>query len=306
MNRHQLTASIALSTLCLGIVGGLTTIYVGRLSNNDDEVPPLPKPLVDFIVETRTKRNEKIVASCKDYACLKASVPLLNNARNLSISAGNQSVSPISEASERIIIANLRELMRVCEMRDAPHKDDDCWGSNVFGLSLEQLATMSPNIKVLTDSISKEVKRLSDIEREREKEEYERQQAEQREQARKEAERAEKERKQREYDRNFIEFTWTDPETGAQSGKAIIERSRIRKYRSIGNNDMAQVILKMFDEWGSSVTNPDTGHEFHEVRINCDIYESSPSVIIWGSRRYGMGGNMPKRLCAEAGYPNRS
>jgi hypothetical protein len=120
-----------------------------------------------------------------------------------------------------------------------------------------------------------------------------------------EAEKAERERKKREYEKNFIEFTWTDSETGALSGKAIIERARIRKYRSIGNNDMAQVFVKMFDGWGNAVTNPNTGHEFHELRINCDIYETSPDVIIWGTRRYGMGGNMPRSLCAEAGYPRR-
>jgi len=91
-----------------------------------------------------------------------------------------------------------------------------------------------------------------------------------------------------------MDFTWTDNDTGELSGKAIMERSRIRKYRSIGNNDMAQAFVKMNDEWGSIVLNPSTGHDYHEIRINCDIYESTPDVIVGGSRRYGMGGTLPK------------
>lgn len=112
-------------------------------------------------------------------------------------------------------------------------------------------------------------------------------------------------KKERDYANKYMDFTWKDSDTGERSGKAVLERERIRKYRSIGNNDMAQAFLKMYDEWGSIVLNPKTGHEYHEIRVNCDIYESSPDVIESGSRRYGMTGDVPKGICAAAGYPRR-
>jgi len=70
---------------------------------------------------------------------------------------------------------------------------------------------------------------------------------------------------------------------------------------------MAQAFFKMYDEWGAVVLNQDTGHEFHEIRINCDIYEVVPDSIGrgGGSRRYGLGGSLPKSICSEAGYVKR-
>jgi hypothetical protein len=289
----------------VAMAGGILIVYGKRLANNDDTVPPLPKPILNYIAEARVERHEATVASCDDNECFRTSVPLLRRARRLLLSDEIQSIPPISEPAEKAIATRLSTLIAECDRMSRPHSNDVCWGQKVFGIELAQLGTLSPKIKDDATRLLNELQRLSEIDRERERLESERKRAEERERARVEAEKAERERKKREYEKNFMEFTWTDTETGALSGKAIIERARIRKYRSIGNNDMAQVFVKMFDGWGNAVTNPDTGHEFHELRINCDIYETTPDVIIWGSRRYGMGGNMPRSLCAEAGYPRR-
>jgi hypothetical protein len=305
MNRSRIGIIFAASLSMLTLAGGILTMYGRWLATNDESVPSLPIPIVKYIAEARIERHEDTVASCDDNECFRVSVPLLRRARRLLLSAGIQSIPPISEPAETAIAKRLSILMADCDRMSRPQSSDECWGQKVFGVELAQLGTLSPKISDDATRLLNELQRLTEIDRERERLESERKRAEERERARVEAEKAERERKKREYEKNFMEFTWTDTETGELSGKAIIERARIRKYRSIGNNDMAQVFVKMFDGWGNAVTNPSTGQEFYELRINCDIYETTPDVIVWGNRRYGMGGNMPRNLCAEAGYPRR-
>lgn len=303
MKQKQLIAiSTASFVACIGL---MLWIDANRLASNDDDVTSLlPKSLLDYVAEARIKRNERAIAACTDDKCLSLSVPLLYKARRLFLNSGNQVVPQVSSAPESVIVARLNSMVRACGEKEAPHKDNKCWRNDVYGLNLPELGTLSPRIEIITNSISAEVRRLWSIDLERERIERQRLQAEQKEKERVEAEKAERERKQREYEEKFLEFTWSDRQTGELTGKAIVERARVRKYRTPWGTDTAIAVFKMFDGWGNAVINPYTGHEFHEISINCDTYQSSPDRISWGDRQYVFG-YMPRALCAEAGYPRR-
>lgn len=115
-----------------------------------------------------------------------------------------------------------------------------------------------------------------------------------------------KAQKQREYNDRYYEIIWRDKETRELTGKAIGEKKRVRKYRSLSNNDMAQAFLKVYNEYGQLVKNPETWNEYYEVRVDCDIYSVTPTHIGDSTFRYYMGGEYwPKKICSIAGYPRR-
>lgn len=205
----------------------------------------------------------------------------------------------LNDRAKGAINSYLLALKEKCDQTERPHESPNCYRDKVF--ILNTIPLLAPESRPVVDDINKKIVRLRDIDIKKQEE-----QARIKAEAEKRARIAEAEtRKKREYAEGYMDFTWSDNDTDELSGKAIMERSRIRKYRSIGNNDMAQAFVKIFDEWGSIVLNLSTGHEYHEIRFNCDIYESTPDVIVGGSRRYGMTGNMPKAICSEAGYPRR-
>jgi hypothetical protein len=115
-----------------------------------------------------------------------------------------------------------------------------------------------------------------------------------------------KAQKQREYNDRYFEIIWRDEETKELTGKAIGEKKRVRKYRSLSNNDMAQAFLKVYNEYGQLVKNPETWNEYYEVRVDCDTYSVIPTHIGDSNFRYYMGGEYsPKEICSIAGYPRR-
>lgn len=275
---------------------------VSTLKARDDPwLPPMPSRVKRHILNARIERNQAAILECKDNECAQPRIASLYEARNHLASVTKGPILPIPDDVERNIVYRINLLRKECSKITRPHVDPACWLFGIFHINSRKIGKLGPRVKMTTDEIVAEIESLSN----QDKLERERQQAKDRENERIAREAEEKARKKREYEQNYIEYTWTDRETGELSGKAIIERARIRKYRSIGNNDMAQVFVKMYDGWGNVVANPNTGHEFHELRVNCDIFSVDPNVIVWGARRYGMGGSTPRDLCAEAGYPRR-
>lgn len=170
---------------------------------------------------------------------------------------------------------------------------------SVFNVDTRILASLSNRIKNTTDRFSKMCELQEKETKLREEEDRK---------ARiKQAEADRKEKQEEEYQKRFLEIIWKYEDTGKLRGKAIAERDRIRKYRSIGNNDMAQAFFKVFNEYGVQITNGETGNEYFEVRFDCDIYSPFPEHIGDGDNfSYYMGGAYsPKEVCAAAGYPRR-
>lgn len=286
--------------LPLAVIAGTIINSSIRLPTNDEEVPQyLPPRAINYIREQRIKRHIQGIENCKDEECLLWRLKLLVGAYDMNSQTGTVPNIRLNDRAKGAINSYLLALKEKCGQTERPHESPNCYRDKVF--ILNTIPLLAPESRPVVDDINKTIVRLRDIDIKKQ-EEQARIEAE----AEKRARIAEAEaRKKKEYAGRYMDFTWTDNDTGKLSGKAIIERSRVRKYRSIGNNDMAQAFVKMYDEWGSIVLNPSTGHEYHEIRFNCDIYESTPDVIVGGSRRYGMTGNMPKAICSEAGYPRR-
>jgi hypothetical protein len=286
--------------LPLAVIAGAIINSSISLPANEEEVPQyLPPNAKNYIRERRIKRHIQGIENCKDEKCLLWRLGLLVGAYDMDSGTGTAPSIQLNDRAKGAINSYLLALKEKCDQTERPHESPNCYRDKVF--ILNTIPLLAPESRTIVDDINKEIVRLRGIDIKKQEE-----QARIRAEAEKKAQIAEaEERKKREYAERYMDFTWTDNDTGELSGKAIIERSRIRKYRSIGNNDMAQAFVKMYDEWGSIVLNPSTGHEYHEIRFNCDIYESTPDVIVGGSRRYGMGGSLPTSICSEAGYPRR-
>lgn len=282
--------------LPLAIIAGAIINSSLSLSANDEEVPQyLPPHAKYYIREQRIKRHIQGIENCKDEECLLWRLRLLVGAYDTDSGTGTATSIQLNDSAKGAIHSYLLALKEKCDQTERPHESPNCYRDKFF--ILNTIPLLAPESRPVVDDINKTIVRLRDINIVKQEE-----QARIKAEAEKRARIAEAEaRKKKEYEGRYMDFTWTDNDTGELSGKAIIERSRIRKYRSIGNNDMAQAFVKMYDEWGSIVLNPSTGHEYHEIRFNCDIYESTPDVIVGGSRRYGMTGNMPKKTALKSG-----
>jgi hypothetical protein len=281
------------------IAGAIINSSISLPANDEEVLQYLPPHAKYYIREQRIKRHIQGIENCKDEECLLWRLRLLVGAYDTDSGTGTAPSIQLNDSAKGAIHSYLLALKEKCDQTERPHESPNCYRDKFF--ILNTIPLLAPESRPVVDDINKEIVRLRGIDIKNQEEQGKiRVEAEKRERIA-EAE----ERKKREYAERYMDFTWSDNDTGELSGKAIIERSRIRKYRSIGNNDMAQAFVKMFDEWGSIVLNPSTGHEYHEIRFNCDIYESTPDVIVGGSRRYGMTGNMPKAICSEAGYRRR-
>lgn len=262
------------------------------------------------------------VENCKDARCASQYVPKLLAWIKLKKDRNYRITSSVSSEAETTIYAIMSNIIREQETKSSKYgrtitstyHDCNSYGyfsgdqvatinedsfESLLNVDTRILASISNRIKNLTDRFSKMCKLQEKEDKLREEEDKK---------ARiKQAEADRKAKQEEEYQKRFLEVIWEYKDTGKHRGKAIAERNRIRKYRSIGNNDMAQAFFKVFNEYGAQITNPETGNEYFEVRFNCDIYSSSPERIGDGDNfSYYIGGTYaPKEVCAAAGYPRR-
>jgi len=295
--RAKLLRAIALSTASLLAIGAACSAInnsTQELASNSQEIPTiLPSRIADSIRIQRINRYDKLIQNCKDQECLASITPsLLKEIESLS-DRDTSSRSRLSNAAQKVFERSFNSIKERCDRVKRPQESSDCYLNGIFGVSIDQIPLAAPNLRSSIDDIKQEAERLAENDQKWREE-----------QARIQAEADERARKKREYDQRYIETTWTSNETGEMTAKAIVDKTRIRKYRSLSNNDMALAFFKIFDGAGNGIMNQDTGHKYHEIRVDCDIYRSYPSYIEFnGSRKRFTW--LPKEICEAAGYPRR-